>query len=267
MLQPDVFEGVINQLHKQLWYLTLYFQGEPYLNPNFLSYVAYAHKKGIYTATSTNGHYLNPQQAEDTVTSGLSRLIISIDGTTQDTYSQYRVGGQLSKVIEGTKNLVDAKRRLGSQTPHIIFQYIVFKPNSHQIGDAKALADELGVDEIRFKTAQVYDYQTSDTLIPTDGDFARYHRNPDGTYSLKNQLLNHCWRMWQGCVITWDGAVVPCCFDKDASHQLGDTTQKPFAHIWKSSAYQQFRASILKTRKEIDICQNCTEGTKVWVAS
>jgi MoaA/NifB/PqqE/SkfB family radical SAM enzyme len=106
MLQKDFFRETIDQLHKDLWYLVFYFQGEPYLNPGFLDMVRYASDKKIYTATSTNAHYLDDANARKTVESGLDRLIISIDGTTQDVYQQYRVGGQLQKVLEGTRNIL-----------------------------------------------------------------------------------------------------------------------------------------------------------------
>ncbi len=227
--------------------------------------VEYASDKRLYTATSTNAHYLNDANARRTVESGLDRLIISIDGTTQEVYEGYRVGGKLSKVLEGTENLVRWKKELKSATPHIIFQFLVVEPNRHQIADAAALAEKLGVDEIRFKSAQVYDYENGNPLIPADGNYSRYKKNSDGTYSLKNKLLNHCWKMWHSCVITWDGAVVPCCFDKDASHKLGTLETTPFKTIWHSDAYNRFRKSILKSRKEIDICQNCTEGGTVWL--
>src|SRR5258706_3499541 len=101
MLQSDFFSETIDQLSKELLYLVFYFQGEPYLNPDFLDMVHYASTKKIYTATSTNAHYLNDDNAKRTIESGLDRLIISIDGTTQDVYSQYRVGGQLDKVLDG----------------------------------------------------------------------------------------------------------------------------------------------------------------------
>jgi len=81
-------------------------------------------------------------------------LIISIDGTTQETYSSYRIGGNLEKVIEGAKNIVKWKKELKSKTPHIIFQFLVVKPNEHQIEDVKRLGKEIGVDEVRFKTAR-----------------------------------------------------------------------------------------------------------------
>src|SRR5204862_6960234 len=106
MLQKIFFKETIDQLSKELLYLVFYFQGEPYLNPDFLDMVKYASSKKIYTATSTNAHYLNDENARRTIESGLDRLIISIDGTTQDVYQQYRVGGRLDKVLEGTKNIV-----------------------------------------------------------------------------------------------------------------------------------------------------------------
>ena len=80
----------------------------------------------------------------------------------------------------------------------------------------------------------------------------------------KGKLANHCWRLWHDPVITWDGLVAPCCFDKDAQHQLGDLKKKPFKEIWKNGEYSKFRQQILKGRKNIDICSNCSEGTRVW---
>jgi len=117
MLKKDFFRETIDQLYKDLSYLVFYFQGEPYLNPDFLEMVQYASSKKIYTATSTNAHYLNDKNAKRTVESGLDRLIISIDGTTQETYEQYRVGGNLQKVLEGATNIVKWKKELKSKTP------------------------------------------------------------------------------------------------------------------------------------------------------
>ncbi|HLK30848.1 MAG TPA: SPASM domain-containing protein [Puia sp.] len=265
MLKKDFFSDTIDQLSKELLYLIFYFQGEPYLNPDFLDMVKYASQKGIYTATSTNAHYLNDANAKRTVESGLDRLIISIDGTTQDVYEQYRVGGKLEKVLEGARNIVKWKKELKSKTPFVFFQFLVVKPNEHQIEDIKRLAKETGVDEVRFKTAQVYDYENDpNQLIPVNEKYSRYKKNKNGNHEVKNALQNHCWRLWHATVITWDGLVVPCCFDKDAQHQLGDLKGKPFKEIWQNDKYVNFRKSILQSRKNIDICANCSEGTKVW---
>lgn len=265
MLQQDFFRETIDAIHKELLYLIFYFQGEPYLNPDFLDMVQYAADKKIYTATSTNAHYLTDENAKRTVESGLDRLIISIDGTTQDVYQQYRVGGNLEKVIEGAKKIVKWKKELNSKTPFVFFQFLVVKPNEHQIEDIKRLAKEVGVDEVRFKTAQVYDYETDpNNLIPANDTFSRYKKTADGTYTAKNKLANRCWKLHHANVITWDGLVVPCCFDKDATHRLGNLKNQPFKEIWHNDNYKQFRAELMKSRRNIDICANCSEGVSVW---
>jgi radical SAM protein with 4Fe4S-binding SPASM domain len=264
MLEKKFFQKTIDELHSDLIYLYFYFQGEPYLNPDFLDMVKYASQKNIYTVTSTNAHYLDEENAKKTVESGLDRIIISIDGTTQETYESYRVGGQLQKVLDGTKNLVQWRKKLNSKTPHIIFQFLVVKPNEHQIDEVNRIAKETGVDEVKLKTAQVYDYEAGSELIPSIEKYSRYEKTSDGKYKIKNNLDNHCWKLWHSSVITWDGKVVPCCFDKDAAHQMGNLQQTTFREIWNNPAYQNFRSKILQSRKEIDICRNCTEGLKVW---
>jgi len=92
-----MFEKVIDESAWHLLYLTLYFQGEPYLNKKFHHMVRYASVRNIYTATSTNAHFLDDETARATVESGLNRIIISLDGVTQKSYSAYRIGGQLAK--------------------------------------------------------------------------------------------------------------------------------------------------------------------------
>jgi len=263
-LRSDFFRQTLDELHRDLLYLIFYFQGEPYINPEFLEMVEYAHSKRIYTITSTNGHFLNDENARKTVCSGLDRLIISVDGTTQEVYQQYRRAGNLEAVLQGARNIVKWKRLLGKPHPHVIFQFLVVRPNEHQIGDVFRLAREIGVDEVKLKTAQIYDYASGNPLIPSIERYSRYQRLPDGSYRIKNALLDHCWKLWHACVITWNGMVVPCCFDKDARHLLGDLKSASFNQIWHGASYYQFRKQLLQGRKAIDICANCSEGCSVW---
>ncbi len=264
-LKADFFRSNIDQLADHLLYLIFYFQGEPYINPAFLDMVQHANEKGVYTITSTNGHFLNSANAEQTVRSGLDRLIVSIDGTTQETYEQYRKEGNLEVVLQGVRNVVNWKRKLKSSTPHIVLQFLIVRPNEHQVPEIKKMAEGLGVDALSFKTAQVYDYEHGNPLIPANLNLSRYRRLADGRYEPKASLHNHCWKLWHGAVITWDGLVVPCCFDKDATHQLGDLKEKSLPEIWQSEAYQEFREQLFQGRDQIDICTNCTEGCKVWL--
>jgi radical SAM protein with 4Fe4S-binding SPASM domain len=264
-LDPGLHRGWLDQVAKNVFYINYYFQGEPFLHPQFLDLIRDAKRKRIYTATSTNAHFIDAKKAADIVDSGLDRLIISIDGLTQETYSSYRVHGQLEKVVQAAKHLVEAKKRAKTAYPFLIFQFLVVKANEHEIPELHKLAKEIGIDEIRFKTAQVYDYQNGNELIPENAAYSRYIRNADGTYRMKYRGRDDCWRMWSSAVITWDGKMVPCCFDKDASHALGSLKESTFRDIWKSASYRSFRSQILEDRNAIDICTNCTEGAQVWV--
>lgn len=264
MLSYENFINIIDQLKKKLIYLNLYFQGEPFLNKDFCKMVKYASDAKIYTSTSSNAHFINKKLAEEIVKSGLDRIIISIDGVSNETYIKYRKGGNLNKVLDGTVNLINAKKQLRSSTPFIIWQFIVFKHNEHEIETIKKMAKNYNVNRLNIKTAQIYNTNnTNFELIPQNTKYSRYEKGNE--IIIKNNLMNHCWRMWQGCIITWDGDVCPCCFDKDANYKLGNVVNNSFELIWKNEKYNQFRNSILKSRKNIDICSNCSEGTKIWI--
>jgi radical SAM protein with 4Fe4S-binding SPASM domain len=263
-LKPELLGRLFDQTEKHIQYCTFYFQGEPFIHPKITELFKEASDRNIFSVTSTNAHFISEKVADDIVDSGLNKLIISIDGTTQEVYEQYRIHGKLDKVLAGTREILAAKKRKLAKYPLVYFQFLVVKPNEHQIDDVEQLGKEMGVDGVLFKTAQVYEYENGNPLIPTNEKYARYKKGLDGKWRIKNKLLNQCWKMWQSCVITWDGKVVPCCFDKDATHQMGSIANDDFKEIWHGASYQNFRSQLLKSRSEIDICKNCSEGTKVW---
>lgn len=261
----DRHERWLKELSKTVFYITYYFQGEPFLNPQLLEMIKAAKRYRIFTATSTNAHFIDQNNAEKIVESGLDQLIISVDGVSQEVYEKYRVHGTINKVWIATAALVEAKKKLKSKTPQLIFQCLAVKPNEHEISSVFEKAKELGVDEVRIKSAQLYHYQFGNPLMPDNEHYSRYKKNRKGTYELKHPGGNHCWRMWSGSVVTWDGKVVPCCFDKDAMHSMGELSNESFGAIWHSNNYKAFRKNILSNRQKIDICQNCSEGSNVWL--
>ena len=198
------------QVSGTVFYINYYFQGEPFLHPQFLELIREAKRQKIYTATSTNAHFIDQNKAKEIVASGLDRLIISIDGLTQETYESYRVHGKLDKVIAASKSLVAAKKEANSSTPHLIFQFLVVKANEHQVNEVQQLASEIGIDEVRFKTAQVYDYVNGNELIPDNEAYSRYVKQKDGTYRFKYKGGNSCWRMWSSSVLTWEIGRASC---------------------------------------------------------
>jgi radical SAM protein with 4Fe4S-binding SPASM domain len=259
MIEEQLFQNIIDQSKDYLTYLHIYFQGEPFLHPRFLDMVSFADKNMVFTSTSTNAHYLNEKNVAAILDSGLKQLIVSMDGITQEIYEDYRIGGNLEKVKKGLCLLLEKRKESKLLFPRIVLQFLVTGKNEHQIPALKDWAIEVGVDELQLKTTQIYDFENGSPLIPNDHRYSRYLPNGDGTWRLKKKIENKCWRMWQGAVFTWDGKMLPCCFDKDGQHVMGKIENKGIKEIWRNENYTGFRRQLMEDRSQIDICKNCTE--------
>ena len=257
----ELYKKIIDEVKDYIIYQMIYFQGEPFLNPEFFNLIKYADNNKIYTSTSTNGHFLSPKNCEKIVKSGLKKIIISIDGTTQETYEKYRIGGTLENVIEGIKNLVLLKKQLKSKYPIVHIQFLVLKHNEHQIKEIKSLAKSLGLNKIELKSAQIESFEKNSDLIPAIEKFSRY--NKENNFNIKSKLLNRCFRIWSTLVVSWEGTIVPCCFDKELQYPVGNAINNSTLEIWKSKEFAGFRRNILLNRKKTPICRNCSEGLRI----
>jgi radical SAM protein with 4Fe4S-binding SPASM domain len=253
-----LYQRLINELKSNLFHIILYFQGEPFLNDELTEFVKFAHLAKIYTSTSTNGQFLSSKNSKKIVLSGLDKLIVSVDGTTQETYQSYRIGGNLQKALTGIEELVHWKKMLNSATPLIELQFLVLKTNEHQISEMKQLAKSLNVDRLKFKTAQLHNFENGNDLIPTKTKYSRYKKGSTGKFVIKNPLANRCRRLWSGAVINAKGDVLPCCFDKSSKFSFGNIQGKSFYDCWHNKKTSDFRERILQDRKQFDICRNCT---------
>ncbi len=258
-LKEETFDTILNQLSDSLLYITLYFQGEPLMHKQFPLFVKKLKERKIVTATSTNAHFLTERKSREIIEAGLDRLIVSLDGTDASTYQKYRRGGDFDKVTENISRFMKIRKELGAKAPYVELQFIVFKHNEHQIREIKRLGKDLGVDRTVLKTAQLYEFNEGNPLMPGLVKYSRYEEYEPGKYRIKNPLPNRCYRSWSSPVITWDGDVVPCCFDKDADHRLGNVRDHSFDEILKGKKYSAFLQQILDNRAAIEICRNCTE--------
>jgi radical SAM protein with 4Fe4S-binding SPASM domain len=256
-MDPELFNKIVGELRPYLYNINLYFQGEPMLHPQFFSILKSC--TDIRTVVSTNGHFLTDRNSDKIVRSGLNKLIISIDGIDQETYTAYRKDGSLERVLEGLKNVTKARKRHNSDLK-IEIQFIVNSFNEHQIASVRKLASSEKV-SLKLKSMQILNKENIRSWLPEQERFRRYEIK-DGKYAIKSSLSDRCARLWFNPVITWDGKVIPCCFDKDAGHVMGDLNNESFREIWNGSKYRIFRKSILSGRHMIEICRNCTSGLR-----
>ncbi len=265
LLKSDDFKDIISQIKGTGFYIQLFFQGEPFINKQLPSMIRYARENNIYVSISTNGHFINEKNVDHILENAPDKLIFSIDGLDEESYQNYRVGGTFKQADEGLRLLAKRKRELGKKIPFIEFQFIVMKQNEHQLDDVLKYGEDAGVDKIVFKSMQVSSYENALFFLPSKDKYKRYNID-EGNFKIKSKLKNHCFALWRTSVITWDGRIVPCCFDKDANFELGklnDAAGNRLKQIWKSKPYQSFRRSVLLNRKGNSMCNNCTEGLKI----
>jgi radical SAM protein with 4Fe4S-binding SPASM domain len=224
--------------------------------------IKYAQSKKVYVSISTNGHFVNEKNVDYVLDNAPDKLIFSVDGLDEVSYQKYRVGGTFEQADSGLRSLIKHKKERGLKNPFVEFQFIVMKQNEHQMDEVKKYCNEVGVDKLVFKTMQISSYENAVKFLPTNKKYRRYILN-NNSFAIKNKIKNHCFALWRTSVITWDGRVVPCCFDKDASNEIGIVNGKAFGDVWKSTKYYDFREKVLSSRKSVPMCTNCTEGLKV----
>jgi radical SAM protein with 4Fe4S-binding SPASM domain len=256
-MEVELFKKIMNELNQDLYSINLYFQGEPMMHPSFFTILEHCTVPRI--VVSTNGHFLKGDNAEKVVKSRLNKIIISLDGLDQEAYSAYRKNGSMNSVIEGLSNVSQAKKRFGSELK-IEIQLLVNRFNEHQIPLVAELAKSFHA-SLRLKSMQIINNSEIAAWMPAQEKFRRYKLTDDG-YVIKSSLPDRCARLWFNPVITWDGKVVPCCFDKNAEYVMGDLNTDSFRDIWNGPKYRIFRRSILTGRYMIDMCRNCTSGLR-----
>jgi hypothetical protein len=150
-LQLDLYDQFLDRLGPFAFYASIYNYGEPLLNKRFPEFVQHSKKYLLCVATSTNLS-MPLADTDSIVASGLDKMVLSIDGATQETYARYRRKGKLDLVLENVRNLVASKKRLGVESPYLVWQFLTFEHNAHEVDAAIRMARELGVNEINVVT-------------------------------------------------------------------------------------------------------------------
>lgn len=253
LMPLEAFKVILNKM-PFIRILDLYKSGEPFFNPDLFAMIRYAYDRNIKVIISTNFSFAKPHEFfEDVVTSGLERLVISLDGASQESYSRYRIGGNYNLVMANIKKLIETKKKLCSKKPEIIWQFLVNKFNEPDIPAAQKLARDLKItldlrpldldDELPDVKLDTTLEERKTHWLPANKKYTAERYHSEFHYPLYPGV---CKDLFSRMVVTVDGKVMPCCLLWDTSSIFGDLLTQSFDDIWYNRKYLDARSRFLK---------------------
>lgn len=253
LLPLQDFKNLIDQLGEYLLFIQLWEWGEPFLNPDVYEMITYAKKKDIIVVSSTNGHFLHkPEYIDQLIDSGLDGLILAVDGTTQEVYEKYRVGGNLDQVLEGIKMLIKAKQDRHASSPTLMLRMVINAFNESQIDDFVQLGKDLNVDLYALKkiNCNMGGEETSSFVLPEQDDYLRSHKGTGFKY--------RCIIPWLSPTLFSDGNISLCGLASQGETSVQKVAPgRPFRSIWQSKDAQTFRKNLKIDPDHYPFCRNC----------
>jgi MoaA/NifB/PqqE/SkfB family radical SAM enzyme len=240
----EEYREILDKVKRYALAVSLYNHGEPFLNKDIFDIIEYTARSNVASQVSSNFNWPRPIDPRDIVRSGLEYITVSLDGVSQETYQQYRVGGDIEQVFGNLKGLIAARKELGSRTPFVEWQFIVFKHNEKEVDQARALAAKWGVDLLRFVAPgfppeMMGDPEMREKWMPRDPLFSE--RNPDGAAERGFVYDRTCFYLYRCMAIYYGGGVTPCCFSHDRKDDFGNIHDHSVSEIWNNQQYRSAR--------------------------
>jgi MoaA/NifB/PqqE/SkfB family radical SAM enzyme len=239
--------------------------GESMLNKQVFDMIAYAQSRNVGTNLSSNFSETSSADLDRLLDSGLEYLIVSLDGTSAQSYSKYRVRGKYDQVVENLYELIRRRNARKLKTPRVEWQFIVMRQNEHEVVEAERMAKTIGVDLLRFiPVGMPYDTCDREAVAkewyPVTVEGREY--SPDRVEQQFGQAHkpSPCFYLYRTMVVNPDGGVAPCCVVYKKSSDFGTLPVDDIGTLWNNDHYLSARAlfsSRLAPRPQQTICDGC----------
>jgi radical SAM protein with 4Fe4S-binding SPASM domain len=263
MMDLKTFQAVVDVIKPYAFEVSLHNWGEALLNPHIYPMIAYAQANNIGTNLSSTLATADSEDMDRIIQSGLEYLVVSLNGTSPETYNAYVPGGNLSKVLDNLGTLIRRRTELGSRLPLIEWQFLVMRPNEHELPKARDMAREIGVDRLRFTSAglpmgRFHDRPLAKAWMPSNPKYWRL--NPLKLEKQAFLLDQPCFYLFRSITVNPDGALAPCCGLYDEQHDFGNLLDDGLEGLWNNERYRSARASFARGSERgmpRTICTSC----------
>lgn len=249
MLSFEHFQRYFDPHAPYLFETYLHNWGESLINKEVYRMIEYAQQHNVGTNLSSNFVIVQDDDIDALLDCGLEYLVISLDGTSPETYSQYRIRGDYDRVIDNLGKLIERRQARGQKTPVIEWQFIVMKQNEHQIGEAEILAKKLGVDRLRFiPVGMPYEFtnrkEIADRWYPVSVTGRTDSDHQEQQFGMAGKP-GPCFYLYRSMVVNPDGGVSPCCVVYRKDRDFADLSREPIIDIpgvWNNDKFRSARA-------------------------
>jgi radical SAM protein with 4Fe4S-binding SPASM domain len=253
-LRLENYKKIVDQVNGYVKTIWIYFMGEPLLNKELYGMIRSTVDAGITPKFITNGQLLK-RNVDKLIHSGMPSIRVALDGYNKETHEKYRVKSDFDTIINGIKALEKRKKELGIKTPEVVIQTLAFGYNDEY--KMRELAQSLGVAGIKVKSPRIGDYKQdiSEKVMKEFLPKEKKHVRVKGQ-NQKPFARDYGYCPWmRNPVITWDGNVLPCCFDWHGKEVMGNIFEQNLDEILQGSRSKEVKKKYF--RGELSICEKC----------
>ena len=230
---------------------------EPLLYKDFSKILKMAEESEIMDQfIFTNGTLLNEKNSKVILNSSLTRLFVSIDAATSQTYDKVRIPvnkkalgeDRLKKIDENIINFINLRNSLGRKIPLVRVSFVALQTNAHEVEPFIEKWIDI-VDSVEIQKENSIDFY--DDLLKKKFD--------------KKKLLlrkYNCNEPWGQVTIHSDGTVGPCCNTVGRNLPIGNILNESLSDIWQGTKMREIREGFLNN-KPSPVCQLCLEHEKL----
>lgn len=239
--------------------------GEPLLRPDIFLLASHAVSKGLRVSLATNGTLLTPEVVDKIASSGVSRVSISLDGSTPEEHDAVRGRGCYLRAMNGIENL---RSKVDFQ-----INFTITKRNAKDLVPMFDLAESIGAKALHFFFLVPTGRGTGGDLISPETqeellrliDLERSRRTIEVQVTCAPQFARMArpssGRRVGGCLagtsfafISRHGDVYPCGY---LPMLAGNVREHGFKEIWENSiVFEELRERKLKGK-----CGECSYRT------